>query len=154
MRLSAPLLVLLPALVLLPVSVLLPAQLHGGGLDLLGQFLLAALQPSLDPPLLGSLLEGLAVTMGMALLGWATSLVLGVLLGLCSARVVWSTTWGVTWPALLIRRLLAVPRSIHELIWGLLLLQVVGLQPAVAVAAIALPYPRVLGIGIGVRSGV
>ena len=140
MRLSAPLLVLLPALVLLPVSVLLPAQLHGGGLDLLGQFLLAALQPSLDPPLLGSLLEGLAVTMGMAVLGWATSLVLGVLLGLCSARVVWSTTWCVTWPALLIRRLLAVPRSIHELIWGLLLLQVVGLQPAVAVAAIALPY--------------
>lgn len=139
-RPAAPLLPLLPALVLLPVLLLTPSQIHGGGLDLIGQFAGAALTPSLDPALLASLWHGLGITAGMALLGWAASLVLGVVLGVASARVVWLSVCGCAWPAALIRRLLALPRSIHELIWGLLLLQLVGLQPAVAVAAIALPY--------------
>ncbi len=137
---AAPLLLLAPALVLLPLALLLPQLLHGGGWDLVGQFGVAALQPSLDPVVLGSVLGGLAVTLGIALLGWALSLGLGLVLGIASSRVVWHTSTGVRWPAELIRRLLALPRSLHELLWGLLLLQLVGLQPAVAVVAIALPF--------------
>jgi phosphonate transport system permease protein len=131
---------LLPALVLLPVALMLPSLVHGGGMELVSRFLLAALQPSLDPVVLRSVLQGLAVTLGTALLGWAASLLLGLTLGIASARVVWHTGIGAVWPALLLRRLLAIPRSIHELLWGLLLLQLVGLQPAVAVLAIALPF--------------
>ena len=131
---------LLPALVLVPLLVLLPALVHGGGWELVGRFALGALRPSVDPVVLRSVLEGLAVTAGTALLGWAASLLLGLTLGIASARVVWQTCLGAEWPALLIRRLLAIPRSIHELLWGLLLLQLVGLQPAVAVLAIALPF--------------
>ncbi len=131
---------LLPALVLVPLAVLLPPLVHGGGWELIGNFALAAVTPSLDPVVLASLLKGLAVTAGMALLGWAGSLVLGLLLGVCSSRTVWRTLTGSGVPAELIRRLLALPRAIHELIWGLLLLQLVGLQPAVAVLAIALPF--------------
>jgi len=137
---AAPLLLLLPALVLVPLAVLLPPLVHGGGWELIGSFALAAVTPSLDPVVLASLLRGVAVTAGMALLGWAGSLVLGLLLGAASSRTVWRTLTGSTLPAELIRRLLALPRAIHELIWGLLLLQLVGLQPAVAVLAIALPF--------------
>ncbi len=140
MKPAAPLLMLLPALVLVPLAVLLPPLVHGGGWELIGSFALAAVTPSLDPVVLASLLKGLAVTAGMALLGWAGSLVLGLLLGACSSRTVWRTLTGSALPAELIRRLLALPRAIHELIWGLLLLQLVGLQPAVAVLAIALPF--------------
>lgn len=139
-RPAAPLWVLLPALVLLPLALLLPGLSHGGGWDLVGQFALAALRPSLDPVVLNSVLGGLGVTVGIALLGWAGSLGLGLLLGIASSRVVWHTAWGRRWPAELIRRLLALPRSMHELLWGLLLLQLLGLQPAVAVVAIALPF--------------
>jgi phosphonate transport system permease protein len=139
-RPAPPLLLLLPALVLLPLLLLLPGQLHGGGWELIGRFLLAAVTPSLDPTVLASVLGGLATTAGMALLGWALSLVLGILLGLASARVVWRELCGSALPAELLRRLLAIPRSIHELLWGLLLIQLVGLQPAVAVLAIALPF--------------
>jgi phosphonate transport system permease protein len=139
-RPAAPLLVVLPALVFLPVLLSLPGQIHGGGWDLIGQFAWAALTPSLDPLVLQSLLNGLAVTIGMALLGWALSLVLGLGLGLVSSRLLWRTLTGTALPADLIRRLLALPRSIHELIWGLLLLQLIGQRPAVAVVAIALPY--------------
>ena len=140
LRPAAPLLVLLPSLVLLPLIGILPSLAHGGGLDLLGQFALAALTPSLDPLVLRSALTGLTTTVGMALLGWAASLVLGVLLGLASSRTLWRSCWGQVWPAELIRRLLAIPRAIHELLWGLLLLQLVGLQPVVAVVAIAIPF--------------
>jgi len=139
-RPAAPLLLLLPSLVLLPLLAILPFLAHGGGLDLLGQFAWAAVTPSLDPLVLRSALAGLATTVGMALLGWVASLALGLLLGLASSRTLWRTAFGRLWPAHLIRRLLAIPRAIHELLWGLLLLQLVGLQPVVAVVAIAIPF--------------
>ena len=139
-RLAAPLWVLVPALALLPVLWLLPGLSHGGGWELIGQFAWAAVTPSLDPLVLGSALQGLGVTVGIALLGWAASLALGLGLGLLSSRTVWRTLSGSAWPAEVIRRLLALPRAIHELLWGLLLLAVLGLKPAVAIAAITIPY--------------
>jgi len=137
---AAPLLVLLPALVLLPVLLLLPQAVHGGGWELIAQFAGAAVQPSLDPVVLGAQLQGLGITCAVALVSWAVSLVLGVVLGVACSRVVWQSLLGVSWPADGLARLLAIPRSIHELIWGLLLLQLIGLEPSVAVAAIAIPY--------------
>ena len=146
---AAPLAMLAPALVVIPVLGLLPGLVHGGGFDLLAAFIQAAFTPSLDPLVLGSALKGLGITVGIALLGWAASVLLGLALALASSRQVWTSCCGHVWPANLLRRLLALPRSIHELLWGLLLLQVVGLQPAVAIAAIAIPYAalvaRVLG---------
>jgi phosphonate transport system permease protein len=139
-RLAAPLLPLLPALVVPPLVLALPGQVHAGGMDLIGRFLLAALRPSLDPLVWRSALAGLAVTLAMALLGWTTSLLGGLLLGCLSSRTVWRVSTGQIWPAMALRRLLALPRSIHELLWGLLLLQLLGLRPVVAVVAIALPY--------------
>ncbi|MFM7264740.1 MAG: phosphonate ABC transporter [Cyanobium sp.] len=131
---------LLPGLVLMPVLLTLPGLVHGGGLDLIGRFALAAVTPSLDPAVLRSVAQGLGVTVATALLGWLLSLLVGLPLGVASSRTVWRTVMGGEGPALLIRRLLAIPRAVHELIWGLLLLQLVGLQPAVAVLALALPF--------------
>ena len=139
-RPAPPLWLLLPAGVLVPVGLMLPQLVHGGGLNLLGQFALAALRPSLDPVVLHSVLSGLGTTVAMALLGWSASLVFGVALGIASSRTVWRTCIGHAAPAELIRKLLALPRSIHELLWGLALLQLVGLEPIVAVVAIAIPF--------------
>lgn len=82
LRLAPLLLPLLPVLAWLPVLLVLPGLSHGGGWDLIGQFAWAAFNPSLDPLVLGSLLSGLGITVGIALLGWALSLALG-LLGEC-----------------------------------------------------------------------
>ena len=130
---------LLPGLVLLPVLLLLPLALHGGGWSLIGGFLAAAVQPSLDPALLAASGRGLAVTLAVALWSWLLSLVLGLAAGLLSAPLVVAELCGQRWPALVLRRLLALPRSLHELLWGLLL-QGLGLQAGVAILAIALPY--------------
>jgi phosphonate transport system permease protein len=149
MRVAGPIWMLLPAVVLLPVLLALPAGFHGGGWDLIGRFAQAAVMPSLDPTVLRSVANGLGVTAAMALLGWMLSLVLGLPLGLASSRTVWRNLSGHEAPALVIRRILAVPRSIHELIWGLLLLQLVGLQPAVAVLAVGLPFGALVARVVG-----
>ncbi|MFN9644731.1 MAG: ABC transporter permease subunit [Cyanobacteriota bacterium] len=139
-RIATPLLPLLPALVVPPVLLALPGLVHAGGFDLLARFGLAALHPSLDPLVWRSALTGLGVTLAMALLGWTASLLGGLLLGCASSLTVWRVATGQLWPARALRRLLALPRSLHELLWGLLLLQLLGLRPVVAIVAIALPY--------------
>ena len=139
-RPAEPLWMLIPALALVPVLAALPFQIHGGGLNLWGRFALAAITPSLQPEVLRHALAGLATTAGIALLGWIASLLLGVVLAVASSRLVWRTWGGTPWPATALRRLLAVPRAIHELLWGLLLLQLVGLKPVVAVVAITIPF--------------
>jgi len=137
---AAPLLPLLPLLGLLPALVVLPRLWHGGGIALLGEFCLAALTPSLEAPVLWSVLEGLAQTIAIAWLGWGLSLGLGLILAVFSSATVWQTCCRGIWPAVALRRLLAVPRAVHELVWGLMLLQVLGMKPAAAIAAITIPY--------------
>lgn len=139
-RPTAPALALLPALALVPVLLVVLTGAHGGGAEILASFLAGAFSPSLDPALLKALLIGLQVTVATALTGWGCSLLLGVLLGCLSSERLWITWRLPQWPAIVLRQLLAIPRSVHELIWGLLLLQVLGLHPWVAVAAISIPY--------------
>ena len=137
---ALPLIPLLPGLSLVGILAVLFRDGHGGGLLLLQQFAAAAVQPSLDPVVLGSLLTGLQITLVISVLAWGISSVLGVGLGLLSASTFWEILTGVRWPAVVLRRCLAPLRAVHELIWGLLLLQVFGLNGWVAVCAIAIPY--------------
>lgn len=137
---AAPLLTLLPSMALVPVLIVTWTGLHGGGLSIWQQCLSGALHPSMDPDVLHAVWHGLGVTMATALLSWSLSLLLGVLLGSACADVVWRSWTLPSWPAKALRSALAIPRAVHELVWGLLLLQVFGLHPYVAVAAIAIPY--------------
>ena len=141
---ALPLLTLLPGLCLIPVVAILIRDGHGGGLPLLVQFAQGALQPSFDPNLLKSLWQGLQITLVTAVLSWGISSGLGVILGFLGSRTLWRTVLGSAWPALLFRRLFSPFRAIHELIWGLLLLQVYGLNGWVAIAAIVIPYSALM----------
>ena len=141
---AAPLLPLLPALVLAPVLAFLLAGFHSGGIGLVLQFWGAALQPSLERPLVRSLLAAIAVTLVMAVLSWLISSGIGLVLGLLCSRRVASLFGGSGWLAAMLRRLLAPVRALHELVWGLLLLQLFGLNGWVAVLAISLPYSALM----------
>ena len=149
LNISAPILCILPALALIPVLNGVIADVHGGGLHVLYNFFFAALHPSLDPVVIQSAWRGLQTTIATALLAWIISMFLGLLLALLSSKVFWQSLGTGNWEASIIRRLLAIPRSVHELIWGLLLLQVFGINPWVAILAISIPYSslvaRVLG---------
>ena len=134
----------MPALVIPALIWMVLADLHGGGLEILAQFLVAAVQPSLEVSVLTQQLHGLQITVLTALIAWSLSGLIGALLGLLSSRTVWSLMSGSTWPSGWFRTLLAPLRSLHELVWGLLLLQIGGLSSWVAVLAITLPYSALM----------
>ena len=119
-------------------------DVHAGGVGLVLQFWGSALQPSLEPVVLRSLLAASAVTLVMAVLSWLISSGAGLILGLCCSRRVAALFGGTGWFAATLRRLLAPVRALHELVWGLLLLQLFGLNGWVAVLAISLPYSALM----------
>ncbi|NGO73985.1 PhnE/PtxC family ABC transporter permease, partial [Streptomyces boncukensis] len=113
-----------------------------GGLGLLGDIAASALRPSLDPGFLAVVGEAAATTVALALLGTAGALVLGLLGGLVLSDAAWSSRlpWPVRAARLLLRGALVAVRSVHELVWALFLVSALGLDPLVAVLALALPF--------------
>ena len=114
------------------------------GVPQLWQFLQAALHPDLSQNLLQVTLNATVTTFAYAVCGTLFSLILGAIGGILVSEVWWESvshrqqqvsSW---WYG--IRFLLAVPRAIHELIWGLFFLNLWGLDPLAAILAIAIPF--------------
>ena len=135
---------LLPSLVLGPLLWRLLVDVHAGGVGLVLQFWGSALQPSLEPVVLRSLLAASAVTLVMAVLSWLISSGAGLILGLCLLPACRRPVRGNR----VVRGHTATTAgsgaALHELVWGLLLLQLFGLNGWVAVLAISLPYSALM----------
>ncbi|WP_346622661.1 ABC transporter permease subunit [Blastococcus montanus] len=113
-----------------------PVVTPAGGAQL-DRFLAAALRPEFGTEFLGVVAASTLVTVAYAVLGAGLS----VLLGALGAPLVSRTTWGrrrTGW--LTARGALALPRGLHEAVWGLLLVNVLGLDPWVGVLAIGIPF--------------
>lgn len=113
-----------------------------GGLSLVGDLLASAQHPQLSASFLAVVFDAAVVTLIFAALGTAAALVIGVLGGLVLSDAAWH---GRPPPSVRVLRLplrgvLVAARSIHELVWALLLVSVLGLDPLVAVLAIAIPF--------------
>ncbi|HKJ11108.1 MAG TPA: ABC transporter permease subunit, partial [Ornithinimicrobium sp.] len=112
------------------------------GLRLLDDLMARALAPSLDPGFLRVVWDGAVITVAFAAVGTLGALVVGSVGGLVLSDV----AWGHRPPAwlrllrLVLRGILVAARSIHELVWALLLVSVLGLDPLVGVLAIAIPF--------------
>ncbi len=125
---------------------------NAAGWPQLRRFLAAAAEPDLSGSFLALTARATLTTLAYAVLGTLGSLVIGIVGGVAASEAWWRAT-GAPAPAqrwqrgrgwwLASRVGLAVPRGIHEAVWGLLLLAVLGLDPLVAVLAIALPYGAV-----------
>ncbi len=117
--------------------------MNWAGFPLMGQFWAAMFQPQLDGEFVRVIGAATVTTLAFAVCGTVLSLVVGLVGGIACSQVWWRAVWpgrgGRFW-WLGLRGLLAVPRAIHELIWGLLLLAVLGLDPMVGVLAIAIPF--------------
>ena len=137
-----------------------------GGLDIAGKLFSRALQPALTyeadvpdgiQPLPLKALEAARVTVTLAAAAISLSVFAGIILGFLA-----STAWWVGDPAggdgkrRFARRavrptiysgariLIALMRSVHELLWAVLLLAALGLSQLAAVIAIAIPYAGTL----------
>ena len=129
-----------------------------GGLKLVGKFLAAALAPAVTyeagfvprgaAPLLAKVAGAVATTVAFAVAATSLALVAGAALAVLASNCFWSgragggrvtgrLVYGAT------RVVVALSRSIHELIWAVLFLSAMGLTPLAAVVAIAIPYAGV-----------
>lgn len=122
--------------------------LNSGGWPLLWRFFLSSIGPDFSPEFLHLTLDATLTTFAYAICGTFLSVLLGLLGGLLSSEVWWLTLcprWQgrqATW--LGIRGLLAVPRAIHEMIWGLFFVNIFGLDPLTAILAIAIPFGAIV----------
>jgi phosphonate transport system permease protein len=114
------------------------------GLRLVGDFFAAAVHPRVDAQFLALTGNAALTTLAYAVLGTALSLVIGLVGGVLSSQTWWhgrrrrgQLGWAST------RVAFVVPRAIHEVVWGLFFLSVLGLQPVVAVLAIGIPFGAV-----------
>jgi len=133
--------------------------LNPGGWGQFWRFVAASFHPDLSPDLLQLTLTATLKTFAYAVCGTCLSILLGLIGGVLGSEVWWlsnsrrqesgsiqhskfKTQNSPTphSPFLFIRTLLAIPRAIHELIWGLIFVNLFGLDPLVAVLAIGLPF--------------
>lgn len=118
------------------------ALVNTGGLSLLGELLGDAAHPALSADFLARVARAVVTTVVFAALGTAGALVIGALGGLVLSDVAWSSRppAAVRAVRLALRGVLVALRSVHELVAALLLVSALGLDPLVAVLAIALPF--------------
>ncbi len=111
------------------------------------RFFSAMVQPDLSGEMLRLTAREAGVTVGYALLGSALALAIGIVGGVLLTERIWSPQHGPMangrfgWAAA--RIAFAVPRSMHEVVFGLLLVNILGLDPLVAVLALGIPYGAV-----------
>jgi len=144
-----------------PLGGLVPRE---GGLRLAGEFFAAAFAPAFDyqstglpdgmPPFLGQVLAACLRTLIFAAGAMSLALVAGLPLGFLASGSFWTgdpaagqasagRTIGRTiqWAT---RLLIALMRSVHELLWAVIFLAAFGLNTASAVIAIAIPFAGTL----------
>ena len=137
------------ALSLLAAGLFQQDLVNPDGLPLLLKFLSASLRPDLSPEMLRLTWESSLITLAYAVCGTVLSLLFGLVGGLLGSEVWWlavGSRRAVRPPPfwLGMRALLAVPRAIHELIWGLFFVGLWGLDPLTAILAIAIPFGAIV----------
>jgi len=121
---------------------------NGRGWGQVGDFFAAMFRPDLSAEMIELTVREAGVTVGFALLGSALALAIGTLGGVLLTERMWSPQHGrplrrgrIGWHVS--RVLFALPRSMHEVVFGLLLVNILGLDPLVAVLALGIPYGAV-----------
>jgi len=111
-------------------------------------FWAAALHPDLSPAYLATTADAALTTVAFAVLGTMLAVVIGLVGGVLISEAWWLSRPSGNRVTRIRRRAawlsgrvsLGVPRGIHEAVWGLFLVSVLGRDPMVGVLAIAIPF--------------
>ena len=134
------LLTLIPSIAYIPILIEIIKGFHFGGLNIIFQFISSAIKPSFNQEVVKSVWEGLQITIATALTSWVISMLIGIVLGVLSTDLFWKSITKFSYLGKLVKYSLAIPRSIHEVVWGLLFIQILGLNIWVAIISIVIPY--------------
>tara|TARA_Y100001970_G_scaffold293002_1_gene437120 strand:- start:10524 stop:12026 length:1503 start_codon:yes stop_codon:yes gene_type:complete len=129
-----------PILVFIPLFYELFRNIHLGGIDLISELFLAAFSPKINSEILISLFYRLSETIFIAFTSWFISIIIGFVFGLLSTDKFYQILNLPLIIGKLIKYFLIIIRSIHELIWGLVLIQIYGINITVGIISICIPY--------------
>lgn len=118
------------------VSVVAGSALAPGGIPTLTRFARAAFSPDLSIAYLSRTLDATLTTLAFSVLGTVVAVVIGFFGGVVMSEGWWRSRAG--W--LTTRLAFALPRGVHETVWAVALLLVLGRDPLVGVLAIGLPF--------------
>jgi len=125
--------------------------INPGGWTLVGRFWQAAARPDLSATFLRTTLDATVTTVAFAVVGTALAVAVGIVGGVLTSETWWRRSrppaggrtsrlragWFVG------RGACGLPRGVHEAVWGLFLVNILGRDPLVGVLAIAIPFGAV-----------
>ena len=118
---------------------------HPGGFGSLADILAALLSLDLSPSFLKVALSASWTTVAYATAGLTLACAIGLPLGVVASGSLGRGIAARLAGMVVVRLVLALLRSVHELVWAWLLIVAIGLSPMAAVLALAIPYAGILG---------
>ena len=115
------------------------------GFSTLLNFLWSIFYLDITPDFLFICFKAVIQTILYAFAGLSLAIMIAIPVGILSSGTYIHNTYINNTFVVVLRFLLAATRSIHELVWALLLVSIIGLSPLVAVFALTIPYVGILG---------
>ena len=130
----------LPILVFIPLGYQLITNLHFGGFDLFQEFLISAFNPKIDNEIIITVINRLNETILIGFFSWLVSIIFGAIFGILSSNIFYKIFNIPNFFYNIIKFFLTIIRSIHEVVWGLVLMQIYGINFSIGIIAICIPY--------------
>ena len=140
LKLDHTLISFLPILVFLPITYQIINDFHIGGLELFLDFVKAAFTPKINNQIINISITRLNETLIIAFTSWLISIIFGCFLGILSSDIFYKLIRIPVFIKYLLRFILNIIRSIHELVWCVILMQIFGINFSIGILAICLPF--------------
>ncbi|MDC2976895.1 phosphonate ABC transporter [Prochlorococcus sp. AH-736-E02] len=130
----------LPILVCIPLGYQLIINLHFRGFNLFQEFLISAFNPKIDNEIIITVINRLNETILIGFFSWLISIIFGAIFGILSSKIFYKVFNIPNIFYSIIKFFLTIIRSIHEVLWALVLMQIYGINFSIGIIAICIPY--------------
>ncbi len=127
-------------MVCIPLGYQLINNIHFGGFKLFQEFLISAFNPKIDNEIIITVTKRLNETILVGFFSWLVSIIFGAIFGIISSNIFYKVFNIPDFFYRIIRFFLTIIRSIHEVVWGILLMQIYGINFSIGIIAICIPY--------------
>ncbi len=127
-------------MVSIPLGYQLLTNIHFGGFELFEEFLISAFNPKINNEIIITVINRLNETILISFLSWLVSIIFGAILGILSSKIFYKIFNIPNFFYSIIKGFLTIIRSIHEVVWGILLMQIYGINFSIGIIAICIPY--------------
>ncbi len=127
-------------MVCIPLGYQLINNIHFGGFKLFQEFLISAFNPKIDNEIIITVIKRLNETILIGFFSWLVSIIFGAIFGIISSNIFYKIFNIPNFFYRIIWFFLTIIRSIHEVVWGILLMQIYGINFSIGIIAICIPY--------------